>query len=42
VLVVSGWYDANNLYGALHVFDAIRRNSPRTDDALVLGPWTHG
>jgi hypothetical protein len=42
VLVVSGWYDANNLYGAVHVFDAVRRNSPGTPDTLVLGPWTHG
>ena len=42
VLAVSGWYDANNLYGALHVFDAVRRNSPRTPDTLVLGPWAHG
>ncbi len=42
VLVVSGWYDANNLYGALHVFDAVRRNSPATPDTLVLGPWAHG
>jgi putative CocE/NonD family hydrolase len=42
VLVVSGWYDANNLYGALHVFDAVRRSSPGTPDTLVLGPWAHG
>jgi uncharacterized protein len=42
VLVVSGWYDANNLYGALHVFDSVRRNNPHTPDTLVLGPWTHG
>ncbi len=42
VLVVSGWYDANNLYGALHVYEAVHRNSPQTPDTLVLGPWTHG
>jgi putative CocE/NonD family hydrolase len=41
VLVVSGWYDANNLYGALHVFEGVRRNSPSTPDRLVVGPWTH-
>jgi putative CocE/NonD family hydrolase len=40
-LVVSGWYDANNLYGALHVFDAVRHSSPDTPSTLVLGPWTH-
>jgi uncharacterized protein len=42
VLAVSGWYDANNLYGAVHVFDAVRRNSPSTPATLVLGPWSHG
>ncbi|MBS0417810.1 MAG: CocE/NonD family hydrolase [Proteobacteria bacterium] len=41
VLAVSGWYDANNLYGALHVFASIRRNSPDTTTRLVVGPWTH-
>jgi len=42
VLAVSGWYDANNLYGALHVFDAVRHNSPSTSARIALGPWTHG
>jgi uncharacterized protein len=42
VLAVSGWYDANNLYGAIHVFEAVRKASPGTPDNLVLGPWTHG
>jgi putative CocE/NonD family hydrolase len=41
VLAVSGWYDANNLYGTLHVFESVRRNSPRTSARLVVGPWTH-
>jgi putative CocE/NonD family hydrolase len=42
VLAVSGYYDANNLYGAVHVFDAVHRQSPGTADSLVLGPWAHG
>lgn len=42
VLTVGGWYDANNFYGALHVFGAIERQSPTTDNAMVIGPWTHG
>lgn len=41
VLSVSGWYDANNLYGALHVFETVRRTSPGTPARLVVGPWTH-
>ncbi|MCG6956787.1 MAG: CocE/NonD family hydrolase [Gemmatimonadetes bacterium] len=42
VLTVGGWYDANNFYGALHVFEAIEKQSPSTDNAIVIGPWSHG
>jgi putative CocE/NonD family hydrolase len=42
VLTVSGWYDANNLYGALHVHERIVHQSPTTSARLVVGPWWHG
>jgi putative CocE/NonD family hydrolase len=42
VLTVGGWYDANNFYGALHVFLSIERQSPGADNAIVIGPWSHG
>ena len=42
VLTVGGWYDANNFYGALHLFETIERQSPATDNAIVIGPWYHG
>jgi len=42
VLTVGGWYDANNFYGAIHLFEAIERQSPATDNAIVIGPWYHG
>lgn len=42
VLTVSGWYDANNLHGALLVHDAIDRQSHGTSNRIVLGPWSHG
>ena len=42
VLTVSGWYDANNLHGALIVHESIARQSPRTSNRIVLGPWSHG
>lgn len=42
VLTVGGWYDANNFYGAIKVFEAIERQSPATDNAIVIGPWMHG
>jgi len=42
VMSVGGWYDANDLYGALQVYEAIRHQSPETPDILVVGPWSHG
>ena len=42
VMTVSGWYDANNLYGALHVHQAIAKSTPPASNMLVLGPWPHG
>ena len=42
VMTVSGWYDANNLYGALHVYQAVEKSTPRASNVLVIGPWSHG
>lgn len=43
MMTVGGWFDAENLYGALHVYDAIERQSPRdAQNTLVIGPWFHG
>ncbi|MCC6669577.1 MAG: CocE/NonD family hydrolase [Planctomycetes bacterium] len=41
-LVVGGWFDAEDLYGALETYRAIERQSPATDNRLVMGPWVHG
>lgn len=42
VLTVGGWFDAENLFGALQVFKTLARQSPATDNRLVMGPWSHG
>jgi uncharacterized protein len=42
MMTVSGWYDANNLYGALHVYQTIERSTPGASNVLVIGPWSHG
>jgi putative CocE/NonD family hydrolase len=42
VMTVSGWYDANNLYGALHVYQAVEKSTPQASNVLVIGPWSHG
>jgi putative CocE/NonD family hydrolase len=42
VLVVGGWYDAEDLFGALHTYQAIEKQNPQATNHLVMGPWTHG
>jgi putative CocE/NonD family hydrolase len=42
VMTVGGWYDAENLFGALEVYRNLASNSPSTDNRLVMGPWVHG
>lgn len=42
VLVVGGWFDAEDLYGPLHTYAATERQNPDTDVKLVMGPWRHG
>lgn len=41
VLAVGGWYDANDMYGTLHVYSAVKNQSPETPISLVMGPWYH-
>ena len=42
VLTVGGWYDAENLFGALECYKRIEATSPTTTNLLVMGPWYHG
>ena len=41
-LVVGGWFDAEDLFGSLHTYEAIEKQSPKNNNRLVMGPWTHG
>jgi putative CocE/NonD family hydrolase len=42
VLTVGGWFDAENLFGALETFKAAEASSPPKHNHLVMGPWVHG
>jgi putative CocE/NonD family hydrolase len=42
VMVVGGWYDAEDLYGICQTFRAIERQNPSTKLHYVMGPWVHG
>ena len=42
VLVVGGWYDAEDLSGPYRTFYATSKLNPDTPTTLVEGPWVHG
>ena len=42
VMTVGGWFDAEDLFGALHTYESIEKNSPGAYNMLVMGPWCHG
>ncbi|MBB2149732.1 CocE/NonD family hydrolase [Pedobacter gandavensis] len=42
VLVVGGFFDAEDVYGALHTYKAIEDQNPTAKNNLVMGPWFHG
>ncbi len=43
VLTVGGWFDAENLFGALECYKATETGSPNNpNNTLVMGPWDHG
>jgi uncharacterized protein len=42
VLVVGGWFDAEDLYGPLAVYKTLRAYDPRANVSIVMGPFRHG
>ncbi|GAC1446467.1 MAG: CocE/NonD family hydrolase [Pyrinomonadaceae bacterium] len=42
VMTVGGWFDAEDLYGALNTYKAIEKQNPGIYNTLVMGPWFHG
>lgn len=42
VLTVGGWFDAENLFGALEAYKRIAETSPNDKNVFVMGPWIHG
>jgi putative CocE/NonD family hydrolase len=42
VMTVGGWFDAEDLYGPLHLYQSIETRNPGISNTLVLGPWCHG
>ena len=42
VMTVGGWYDNEDLYGALETYRWIEKQNPGIYNVLVMGPWFHG
>ena len=42
VLVVGGWFDAEDLYGPLAVYKTLRQYDPAANARIVMGPFRHG
>ena len=42
VMVVGGWYDAEDLYGTFKTYQAIEKQNPGIENIFVVGPWEHG
>ena len=42
VLVVGGFFDAEDTYGTLKTYKAIEEQNPSATNNLVMGPWFHG
>jgi uncharacterized protein len=41
-MTVGGWYDNENLYGALNSYRHTEKQNPGIFNVLVVGPWFHG
>jgi putative CocE/NonD family hydrolase len=42
VLVTGGWYDAEDLYGAINTYKTLKKDNPNTPIYFTMGPWVHG
>jgi uncharacterized protein len=41
ILMVGGWYDAEDLLGTLRTYQTIEKRNPGLRNTLVMGPWRH-
>ncbi len=42
VMTVGGWFDGEDLFGALETYRWTERQNPGITNLLVMGPWAHG
>ncbi|HYM12537.1 MAG TPA: CocE/NonD family hydrolase, partial [Bryobacterales bacterium] len=42
VLNVAGWFDAEDFYGPMSIYEEIEKTTPSNHSTLVVGPFSHG
>ena len=42
VMVVGGFFDAEDAYGTFSTYKSIEKQNPSANNILVMGPWYHG
>jgi putative CocE/NonD family hydrolase len=41
-LNVAGWWDQEDFYGPIRIYDALEQHDVKSFNHLVVGPWNHG
>jgi len=41
-LSVAGWWDQEDFYGPIRIYDALEQHDSAKQNYLVVGPWRHG
>jgi putative CocE/NonD family hydrolase len=41
-LNVAGWWDQEDFYGPMRVYEAFEKDDPEAKNFLIVGPWNHG
>jgi putative CocE/NonD family hydrolase len=42
ILNVAGWWDQEDFYGPLKIYELLERHDTQNKNFLVVGPWNHG
>jgi uncharacterized protein len=42
VMTVGGFFDEQDVYGTLETYRSFEKQSPGSQNTIVMGPWTHG
>ncbi len=42
MLNVAGWFDQEDFYGALKIYELLEKHDTNNQNFLVVGPWNHG